>query len=112
MSGSRRLVAALSIVLLLGCGTPRRPKESFAKVQPGMSQAQVEQALGKPDSIVAPPENKTMENWTYSDKDWVNFQDGKVIAVVYDGQTLGAPVAPAPATASPSPLSSPTPAHP
>lgn len=112
MAGPRSLIAALSMALLLGCGAARRPKESFAKIQPGMSQAQVEQTLGKPDSIVAPPENKTMENWTYSDKDWVNFQDGKVIAVVYDSQTLGAPVPPEPATASPSPLASSTPAHP
>ena len=108
---TKLLIALPLAALLLGCGAGRPPKAAFAGVQPGMSQAQVEQALGKPDSIVAAPENKTMENWTYSEKDWVNFQDGKVIAVVYDGQTLGSPVPPVPATASPSPATSGTPAR-
>jgi hypothetical protein len=85
----RKLLVVVPLLLLMACSTPPRPaKEAFAKVQLGMTEAQVEQVLGKPASTFVLPDDKAMVNWTYSEKDWVNFNGGQVFAVVYDEKDL------------------------
>lgn len=75
-----------------------------------MSQAQVEQNLGRPSSITTSPDDETLANWRYSELDWVNFVDGKVSAVVYDRQDLTMPAPASEASPSPeAPVSSTTP---
>ncbi len=117
-----RFLIPLSLLgLLLGCsGRPAR--ESFARVELGMSEAQVQQILGAPASTFVLPDDQSLKNWTYSDKDWVNFHHGKVFAVVYDekdlvqapplDQSAPLPEQPGgPATPAPAPLVTPAPSQ-
>lgn len=108
----RNVLVLLMALALLGCGKPPS-KEAFARVKVGMSQAQVEQTLGRPAQVSTSPDDKALVNWTYSDSAWVNFNNGEVSAVVFDRQdmTMAAPPEPAssptPGPATPAPSKSP-----
>jgi hypothetical protein len=67
-AASAWLVVILAAFLLLGCGQDARI-EKFNQVKPGWSKEQVEQLLGKPDSL----QNTGLglaEVWEYRVTDW------------------------------------------
>ena len=99
----KKLLLLLPLLLSLACGSAPRPsKEAFSKIQVGMTEAQVSELVGKPSSIFVLPDDQALVNWTYSEKDWVNFNAGKVLAVVYDEKDLAAPLASPAAPSAPS----------
>ena len=80
----RHTATVVAIALLVACGCPFNP-QNFARVQNGMTEAEVTAILGKPTSIESgslPILNITGTEYTYrrgADRATVAFVNGKVV---------------------------------
>ncbi|HPA19226.1 MAG TPA: hypothetical protein PLU30_15880 [Verrucomicrobiae bacterium] len=81
---TRLAAAAATIAILAACGAPFNP-QSFAKIQNGMTEAEVTAILGKPTSIESgslPILNITGTEYTYRSgnaRGTIAFVNGKVV---------------------------------
>ena len=97
-SGVRTLlIAALSAPLAFGCNTPTASQ--FAAVRPGMTEAEVEDLLGRPTSTRVVPEDRRdvlgySQRWMYGDSLsslatnalFTEGPDERVFVVLFDAQ--------------------------
>ncbi len=89
----RKLHAALAALLLAGCSvyTPivssQRNDDVFRKIEPGMTEAQIEQMIGTPDEKMAFPLSGN-HAWTYRYYDMWGYMAEFSVTFGPDGRAL------------------------